>query len=181
MIPKRVTIFGSSQTKPGNPLYTQALRLGQLLGNAGCTVLTGGYIGTMEAVSRGVAEAGGHVIGVTCEDIERWRSVKTNAWVHEEWRCVTLQDRLTRLIDSCEAALALPGSPGTLTEVALTWNLLLTESISPKPLVLIGPGWQATFSAFIQAFGEYVPPNQRQWLSFAENVEAAIIELDQKD
>jgi len=30
-------------------------------------------MGTMEAVSRGAAEAGGHVIGVTCKDIERWR------------------------------------------------------------------------------------------------------------
>ena len=30
----------------------------------------------MEAVSRGANEAGGHVIGVTCEDIEAWRQVK---------------------------------------------------------------------------------------------------------
>jgi len=180
MLPKRVTIFGGSQPRPGEPAYEQALRLGYLLGKAGCTVLTGGYIGTMEAVSRGAAEAGGYVIGVTCEDIERWRPVKANAWVQEEWRCHTLSERLARLIDGCGAALALPGGPGTLTEIALTWNLLLTESISPRPLILIGPGWQATFGAFLRALGEYVPTNQRQWLSFANNVDLAIKELEKR-
>jgi hypothetical protein len=177
MLPKRVTIFGSSQTRPGDPAYAQALHLGELLGKAGCTVLTGGYIGTMEAVSRGAAEAGGHVIGVTCEDIERWRPVKANAWVQEEWSCPTLLARLERLIDGCEAALALPGGPGTLTEIALTWNLLLTKSITPRPLILIGPGWQNTFDAFIQAFEKYIPLSQRQWLSFAKDEETAVQEL----
>jgi uncharacterized protein (TIGR00725 family) len=180
MLPKRVTIFGSSQTKPGTPAYAQALHLGELLGKTGCTVLTGGYIGTMEAVSRGAAEAGGHVIGVTCEDIERWRPVKANPWVQEEWRCPTLQARLARLIDSCDAALALPGGPGTLTEIALTWNLLLTESIGPKPLILIGPGWQNTFETFINAFDAYIPLTQRKWLSFAENEEMAVLELTKR-
>lgn len=39
-----------------------------MLAERGHIVLNGGYIGTMEAVSRGAAEAGGHVIGVTCEE-----------------------------------------------------------------------------------------------------------------
>ncbi len=178
MLPHHVTIFGSSHTRPNTPAYNQALHLGALLGKAGCTVLTGGYIGSMEAVSHGAAEAGGHVIGVTCEDIERWRpGVKANPWVQEEWRCATLQDRLARLIDSCEAAMALPGGPGTLTEIALTWNLLLTDSIAPKPLILIGPGWRTTFDTFLQAFNEYIPLSQRKWLSFAENEDIAVDQL----
>jgi hypothetical protein len=41
-------------------------------------------------------------------------------------------------------------------------------------LILIGPGWQAIFEAFWQAMGEYVPPNQRRWLSFAQDVDAAV-------
>jgi uncharacterized protein (TIGR00725 family) len=181
MLTKNVTVFGGSQTRPGDPAYIQALRLGQLLGKASCTVLTGGYLGTMEAVSRGVAEAGGHVIGVTCEDIERWRPVKPNAWVQEEWRCHTLGERLARLIDGCEAALALPGGPGTLTEIALTWNLLLTEAITPKPLILIGPGWQATFETFFKAFDGNIPIDQRQWLSFVVDVDAAVYELEKRE
>jgi len=72
---------GFWRANPTEPDYAQALHLGKLLGQAGCTVLTGGYIGTMEAVSRGAAENGGHVIGVTCEEIETWRKVRVNRWV----------------------------------------------------------------------------------------------------
>ena len=180
MFPKRVTIFGGSQPRQGDPAYDQALRLGYLLGKAGCTVLSGGYTGTMEAVSRGAAEAGGHVIGVTCEAIERWRPVRANTWVKEEWRCITLNERLARMIDNCEAALALPGGPGTLTEIALTWNLLLTQSIKPIPLILIGSGWKATFDVFLQEMSTYVPQDQRQWLAFAEDVDRAVQKLVDK-
>ena len=77
----------------------------------------------MEAVSRGASEAGGHVIGVTCVDIENWRKVGANRWVKEEWRKQTLIERLQALVEGCDAALALPGGPGTLTEVSLMWNI----------------------------------------------------------
>jgi hypothetical protein len=42
---------------------------------------------------------------------------------------------------------------------------------------LIGPGWQNTFDAFIQAFEKYIPLSQRQWLSFAKDEETAVQEL----
>src|SRR5512139_2410435 len=103
-----ITVFGGSQPKEGDPAYREAFELGRLLAQAGHTVLTGGYIGTMEAVSRGANGAGGHVIGVTCEEIEKWRPVKPNRWVIEERRRSTLQERLTDLIKGCDAAIALP-------------------------------------------------------------------------
>jgi len=65
--------------------YQEALELGRLLGTAGFTVLTGGYVGTMEAVSRGAAESNAHVIGVTCDEIERF-SQPDQCLVKEELR-----------------------------------------------------------------------------------------------
>jgi hypothetical protein len=167
-----VTVFGGARPNPTD--YAQALQLGRLLGSAGYTVLTGGYIGTMEAVSRGAAEAGGHVIGVTCDEIEAWRAVRPNAWVKEERRYPTLRQRMFALIDDCDAALALPGGPGTLAEIAVTWNHLLTAAIPPRPLILIGPGWQAIFDQFYACLGDYTPDAQRGWISFAPNVEMAV-------
>src|SRR5512143_776713 len=138
-----ISVFGGSQPKEGDPGYLEALELGKLLAEAGHTVLTGGYIGTMEAVSRGAYEAGGHVIGVTCDDIEAWRKVKANPWVKEERRFPTLEGRLNELVHACDAALALPGGPGTLTEIALTWNLMIVDAMPRKPLILIGTGWES--------------------------------------
>src|SRR5215216_7137944 len=90
----RISVFGSSQPKERDTAYAEGIELGKLLAERGHTVLTGGYIGLMEAVSRGAREAGGHVIGVTCEDIETWRQIKANPWVMEEIRKKTLVERL---------------------------------------------------------------------------------------
>jgi uncharacterized protein (TIGR00725 family) len=171
---KNVTVFGGANPKAGETAYEDALHLGKLLGLSGYTVLTGGYIGTMEAVSRGAAEAGAHVIGVTCDEIERWRSVQRNAWVQEERHYPTLRQRLYALIEGCDAALALPGGPGTLAEVAVMWNHLLTEAISPRPLILIGAAWKATMEQLFHSFDGYIPVNQRRWLAFAPDAETAV-------
>lgn len=168
-----VTVFGGSQPKPGEPAFEQALRFGKLLGAAGHTVLTGGYIGIMEAVSQGAASEGAHVIGVTCEDIETWRKQGPNRWVAEECRCATLPERIMQMINRCDAACALPGGPGTLTEISLTWNLLLTDSIRPRPLILIGRGWEQIFQTLFTHMGSYIPENQRKWLIFAPDVDTA--------
>ena len=175
----RITVFGGSQPKPGEPAYEEALRLGRLIGEAGYTLLNGGYIGTMEAMSRGAAEAGGHVIGVTCDEIEAWRPIKANPWVSEEMRFPSLRERLFALIDNCDAALALPGGIGTLAEITLTWNLLLTNAIPPRPLILIGPGWQATIHQFLLEQDHFVPEHQRRWVSYAPDVDSAFRRLQE--
>jgi uncharacterized protein (TIGR00725 family) len=174
-MPRFVTVFGGAN--PTEPDYNQALRLGKLLAQAGCSVLTGGYIGTMEAVSRGAAESGGHVIGVTCAEIEAWRPVRANRWVMEERRFATLRERLYALIDGCQAAIALPGGPGTLAEIALMWNHLLTGAIAPRPLILVGSSWQQTFQQFYHAFDPYIPERQRLWLAFAPDVDSAVEQI----
>jgi uncharacterized protein (TIGR00725 family) len=169
-----ISVFGSARPIPGEQAYNEAVRLGSLLAKSGCTVLTGGYMGTMEAVSRGASEAGGHVIGITCDELEAWRPVSCNRWVIEEKRYPRLRDRLLALIDGCEAALALPGGPGTLAEVSMMWNHLLTQAISARPLILIGPGWAATFKTYFSTLGQYIGDNDRAWLSFAEDVDSAV-------
>jgi len=76
-----IAVYGSAKPTAGDALYEEARRLGALLARQGHTVMTGGYCGTMEAVSRGAAEAGGNTIGVTCAEIERYRPGGANPWV----------------------------------------------------------------------------------------------------
>jgi uncharacterized protein (TIGR00730 family) len=174
----KVTVFGGSHSSEGEASYTEAYNLGKLLALAGHSVLTGGYIGTMEAVSKGANEAGGHVVGVTCDEIEHWRKVKPNAWVQEERRFQTLEQRLHELVHACEAAIALPGGPGTLTEIALTWNLMIVASISPKPLILVGEGWKTTLETFVSQLDSYVSEKQRSFLFFSADGIQAVRMLD---
>lgn len=148
--------------------------MGGLLAQRGHTVLTGGYIGVMEAVSRGASEAGGHVIGVTCEDIEAWRGVKANAWVKEEWRKKTLLERMQAIIEGCDAAIAMPGGVGTLAEISIMWNLMVVESLPRRPLILVGSGWQSTLDQFFNSFDFYMPMRQRDDLLFAEDARTAV-------
>jgi len=115
---------------------------------------------------------------VTCEDIEIWRKVAHNRWVKEEWRKKTLIERLQALVEECDAAIALPGGAGTLTEIALMWNLMIVESRLRSPLILVGNGWQSTFDQFLTSFEAYMPVNQRELLSFAENVNTAVNMLE---
>ena len=170
----KVSVFGGSQPKPDSPAYEKARQLGEILAQRGHIVLTGGYIGTMEAVSRGAYEAGGHVIGVTCGEIERWRDVGKNRWVKEEWRKQTLVERLQVLIRECDAGIALSGGPGTLTEITLMWNLMIVESMHRRPLVLVGDGWQSVFDQLFKALEIYIPDNQRDLLWFARDVQTAV-------
>jgi len=106
---KIISVFGSSNPQPGTCTYELAYTLGKLLGGAGLDVITGGYMGTMAATSQGAKEAGGHVIGATCQEIEAWCPVAPNQWVDEEWHCETLLERLDKMINNCDAAIALPG------------------------------------------------------------------------
>lgn len=174
----RISVFGGSQPREGDAAYTEAMELGRLLAERGHIVLTGGYMGTMEAVSRGAHEAGGHVIGVTCEEIERWRPLGANKWVKEELRKGTLVERLHALIHESDAAFALPGGPGTLTEISLMWNLMIVESLHRRPLILIGRGWQSTFDQFFKELHSYTSAQQREILKFAENVQTAVQQLE---
>jgi len=169
-----ITVFGSGKPVVGDPDYSAAQELGAMIARAGHCVLTGGYVGTMEAVSRGANEAGGHVIGVTAEVIERYRPGGANPWVIEERRFTTLMERLQGLIDGCDAAIALPGGPGTFTEITLYWNLLVINAITPKPLVLIGEGWRRVFGEYRATMGMYAKEADWHWLNFAADNQTAL-------
>lgn len=173
-----ITIFGSASPTPSDLLYQQAFTLGRLLGQAGHTILTGGYMGTMEAASRGARETGAHVIGVTCVEIEHWRATQANPWVAEEWKTRTLLERIHTMLIHSQALVALPGGPGTLAEVSLAWNRLAVDALPPMPLILVGSGWHATFQQFFESFNGNISPKARSLLTFVDSVEAAARRLN---
>ena len=167
-----ISVFGSSAPQPGSADYEVARDLGRRLAEAGFTVQTGGYMGVMEGVSRGANEAGGHVIGVTCDQIEEFRPSKANPWVKEEARHATLRERVLYLVDHCDGILVLPGGIGTLSELALAWSFAQVGEISPKPIIPIGGLWQRTLAAFIDQ--DYIAPKHVALLTPARSTAEAV-------
>lgn len=152
-----VSVFGGSAPEPGSAAYNEAYEVGASLARGGYTVATGGYSGIMAAASQGAAEAGGHVIGVTTTALNSWeeKALVANRWVKEEIKFTTLRDRLYHLVTFCDAAVAVRGGIGTLSEVSLAWSLIQVGEIKRKPLVLLGKEWDDLLAQFYGS-GAYI-------------------------
>ncbi|MBN2137071.1 MAG: LOG family protein [Sedimentisphaerales bacterium] len=134
-----VTLFGTSRTKPGEPAYEMAYSTGAGLARAGFCVANGGYGGTMLAVAKGAAEAGGEVIGVTCSAFKS----KANEYVSREIVTGSLNERLNTLVELGAAYIVLPGGTGTLLELAMVWELKNKGFLTgEKPIILMGEFWK---------------------------------------
>lgn len=166
-----ISVFGGAQIGQDAPHYQQAVHFGNLLGREGYIILNGGYTGLMEAVSRGAAEAGGHVIGVTCKEIEKWRPIQKNSWIKEEWGTSTLLERLWLLLAKSDLAVALPGGIGTLAEISMLWNLQVIEVLDTHPILVVGKGWQSVFKELLQTQGNFIPVHDRDQLLFMKDLE----------
>ncbi len=142
---KTIAVFGSSRREEGSRHYRDAYDLGQCLARAGYAVLSGGYHGSMAAVSRGAREAGGPVIGVTCAVFD---PLQPNPWLNEEIKAPTLLARLAIMMERADGFVALRGGIGTLSEVMLAWSLLQTRTLDSKPLVLMGSDWPPILETF---------------------------------
>jgi uncharacterized protein (TIGR00730 family) len=132
-----ITVFGSSRPREEDADYEEALALGRSLAEAGFAVCSGGYGGVMEAVSRGAKSAGAKTYGVTAEFFKP----KPNAWIDEEIRLKTWQERLFELVRLADGFVACKGGTGTLVELAVVWEMLNKSVIAGKPMVVLGDFW----------------------------------------
>ena len=119
-----VTIFGSSTPTEDSEEYTQAYEVGKGLGSLGVGVLSGGYFGTMEAVSKGAAaaESAVDIVGVLVPSLFVGRSLDGNSFLTKRIHASTLIERINVLTSSSRVFIVLPGKVGTMAEVVAVWN-----------------------------------------------------------
>ncbi|MBI3935012.1 MAG: LOG family protein [Acidobacteria bacterium] len=163
-----ISVFGSSRCAQEDETYTIALNLGAALARADFAVASGGYGGTMEAVSRGATEAGGRVIGVVASVF----STKANPWVQETIVVSNWEDRLLQLIALGDGYVALPGGTGTLVELAVAWEMIHKHIMPSKPLLAFGEFWRPIISQVESADG-----NSRGLVGLANDVPDAVAAL----
>src|ERR1700674_4763136 len=108
-----IAVFGSFQAPRGDPLYSQGLEMGELLGRSGFDVMTGGYKGVMEAVSRGARAAGAHVVGITMAIFKD----RVNRFVMDEIHTANFYEPFGWLVERADGYIAMGGGTGTLAEV----------------------------------------------------------------
>ena len=138
-----VAVLGASKTQPGEAYYEEARLCGRLLAESGYRVATGGYAGTMEAVSMGAREADGEVLGVSAPGVFVDRST-ANAYLTREKKEASLTSRIGSLVEHTDGAIALWGSLGTAAELVVAWNLSYVSQFSTvtrKPLIAVGEPW----------------------------------------
>ena len=141
---KIITIFGGSKCGEDSEEYKQAKELGGKLAEAGFTICTGGYLGVMEAASRGAREKGGRVLGIVMNQFIS----EPNRFLTDKVATNHFYERLQNLIERSVGFVAFRGGMGTVTEISLVWNKLQTRVINPRPLVLLGDCWKPIVEAW---------------------------------
>jgi uncharacterized protein (TIGR00730 family) len=164
---KIVTIFGGSRCNENSPEYKEAEQLGARLAEAGFTICTGGYLGVMEAASRGAREKGGRVFGIVMNQFKK----EPNRYLTDKVASRHFYERLQNLIERSVAFVALRGGMGTVTEVSLVWNKFQTGVIEKRPLILLGDCWKHVVEAWQKNL--VVSDADVSLLDFAETVDEA--------
>jgi len=124
-VPYRISVIGAGEASPEECRLAEAV--GRHLAEAGAIVITGGLAGVMEAASRGCAEAGGICIGILPD-----RDIKNaNGWVTIPIATAMGESRNALVVRAGEAVVAIGGSWGTLSEIALARKM-------GHPVVLLG-------------------------------------------
>lgn len=164
---KIVTIFGGSKCVENSAEYKEAKELGARLAEAGFTICTGGYLGVMEAASRGAREKGGRVLGIVMNQFKS----EPNRFLTDKVATDHFYDRLQNLISRSVGFVALRGGMGTVTEVSLVWNKLQTRVLEKRPLVLLGDCWKEVVKAWQDNL--VVSESDVSLLDFAHNAEIA--------
>jgi uncharacterized protein (TIGR00725 family) len=109
-----VAVVGPSG-EPAAAVARAAEEVGRLLAGAGCVVVTGGGTGVMAAASRGAAEAGGTTLGI----LPGSDRAEGNPHLTLSIPTGLGEMRNPLVVRAADAVIAVGGSWGTLSEVAL--------------------------------------------------------------
>ena len=113
----RISVFGGRNITPD--VYKNSVEIGCLLAKEGFLVFCGGGKGVMEAISKGVSKAGGTVIGILKgKELDEGNDYLTIP-------IATGMDiaRNAVLAYNCDAAIAISGQYGTMSEIAYAFQL----------------------------------------------------------
>ncbi|NOS85307.1 MAG: LOG family protein [Ignavibacteria bacterium] len=135
---KIITSFGSAFISPDEKLFSEITEIGKYIAEAGYNICSGGYYGSMEAISKGAKSAGGKTIGVT---VKGWEAAP-NDFVDEIAEMPNLMERIVELIGIADAYIIFKGGTGTLLEISATLELMNKKAIAEKKMIFYTDFWK---------------------------------------
>ena len=175
---RKVTVFGSARTEPGDPLYEMAKRFGEKLAEAGYMVITGGGAGIMQAVNEGAGA--GHSFAV---NIRLPFEEEPNPVIRGNPRQINYKyffNRKVAFLKEADAVALFPGGFGTLDEAMEALTLVQTGKRNPMPLLLIDGPDCSYWSRIIKLFEDellsrnYICPSDFALFEQVCSVDAAV-------
>jgi uncharacterized protein (TIGR00730 family) len=138
----RVSIFGSSRIRRGDPIYEEVKKLSYELARMGLDIVTGGGPGLMEAANSGAIEgqieSRSRSFGLS---IHLPSEEQANPFVDKVFRHRTFFSRLHHFVRLSSAYIVMPGGIGTALELFMIWQLMQVKHMKSHPLILIGNMW----------------------------------------
>src|SRR5262245_23467933 len=134
----RVTIFGSARVKPDHWVYAAVRDMSAELAQMGCTIITGGGPGLMQAANEGATRGGADVARRSAGiRVDLPFEQEVNPFVEEAFEHRTFFSRLHHFALVSDAFIVVPGGIGTVLELMMVWQLLQVRKLSSTPLVLV--------------------------------------------
>ena len=178
---QKVCVFGSARTRHEDPLYQQAVHLGEIFAEAGFMVITGAGPGIMEAAHEGSGSemAVGFNIDLPFEQ-------SANPIIDGDEKLFEQRYFFTRkllFLKESDAIICFPGGFGTLDETFETLTMIQTGKCEVMPLILVdrpgGTYWHS-MQEFVRkelAGGGMISESDFRLYTITDSVEATLAEV----
>ena len=172
---KKVCVFASSSNYLPEVYYTDAKKLGALLGQNGYDIVYGGStLGLMWACASEVKNNGGKIYGVMPKKLADMGCKTDNC--DEFWLTEGMRERKAHLDKISDAVVALPGGLGTLEELS---EMIVQKQLgyNKKPVVILNTnGYYDKLREFFEQMidEKYANKNVRSLYYFAQTPQEVI-------
>jgi uncharacterized protein (TIGR00730 family) len=144
---KKVSVFGSARTRPGDSDYEQARLFGKTMAENGWMVVTGAGPGSMEAANEGAGAAKSFGVNIRLPF-----EAEPNPVIAEDPKLINFKYFFTRklmFIKEGSAFVLLPGGFGTMDEAFELLTLTQTGKSDMHPIVLLDPPGGTYWKEFV--------------------------------
>jgi len=178
---RKVSIFGSTRVREGQPYYQMAVRLGRRLAEEGFMVITGAGEGIMQAGHEGAGRERSFGVNIQLPSVQR-----ANRFIRDDPKLITFHFFFTRkliFVKEADAVVFFPGGFGTHDEVIEALTLAQTGKSQIVPIIMVdlpGAGYWKEWEDFIERrmFRQgFISEQDLSLFKIVENTEVAIQEI----